>query len=208
MASKHDHRTETASMWHSLNRKHGTLHKARIYSRASVQKPPYPWPMHRHITCFNEIKTWTPEQWKCVIWSHFSLFPAYGRIYVWRNPATHNVCGKGPQSRKVQWLLCEAALHLRNIRLFYSSRSALWCKCRCHMFPYYRTRCYILEHQDKVKWFPWPPQSADLNIIEPLWDALECKISSILPHNSTVREVEAFLLIDCFNIPVHTVLFG
>ena len=66
------------------------LHKSNIHGRAAIDKP---------LTTENDAKgrkgwwddhkTWSPDDWKYVIWSDESsvtLFQASGRVYVWKTP--------------------------------------------------------------------------------------------------------------------------
>ncbi|GBM86630.1 hypothetical protein AVEN_71831-1 [Araneus ventricosus] len=66
------------------------LHKQGISDRAAIQKSfiSDANAFKRKNWCLSH-KAWTMEQWKTVIWSDescFSLFPASGRVYVWRTP--------------------------------------------------------------------------------------------------------------------------
>ena len=49
------------------------------------------------------------------------------------------------------------------------------------------------EHEDEVSHLPWPPQSPDLNIIEPLWSVLETKVRARYPPLSSLQQLAAAL---------------
>ena len=52
-----------------------------------------------------------------------------------------------------------------------------------------KSTCHWLQ-QNKVKVLEWPPQSPDLNIIEPLWGDLKRAVHARQPKN--LQELEAF----------------
>src|ERR1044072_8269703 len=56
----------------------------------------------------------------------------------------------------------------------------------------------------EISLLPWPGQSPDLNLIEHLWDELECHIRSKQKHPKILRELEA-LLQECWSEISHEV---
>jgi len=40
---------------------------------------------------------------------------------------------------------------------------------------------WFQEHEDALQYLPWPAQSLDLNIIEPLWSVLDSRMRSRFP---------------------------
>ena len=50
--------------------------------------------------------------------------------------------------------------------------------------PIHTARCvqsWFEEHEDALQHLPWPAQSPDLNIIQPLWSVLESRVRSRFP---------------------------
>ncbi|GBM86629.1 hypothetical protein AVEN_71830-1 [Araneus ventricosus] len=48
-------------------------------------------------------------------------------------------------------------------------------------------------HEIELSHLPWPPQSLDLNIIEPLWSTLERKVRDRYPPPSSLSELATVL---------------
>lgn len=72
-------------------------------------------------------------------------------------------------------------------------------------------------HRAKMinKWFeahavdfdhlPWPAQSPDLNIIEPLWSTLEARVRNVFPPPSSLKQLENMLFDEWQNISLETI---
>jgi transposase InsO family protein len=61
------------------------------------------------------------------------------------------------------------------------------------------------EHKDELQHLPWPVQSPDLNIIEPLWSVLETRLRNRFPSPMSVKQLEDVLQEEWYNIPLETV---
>ncbi|GFX15963.1 transposable element Tc1 transposase [Trichonephila clavipes] len=61
------------------------------------------------------------------------------------------------------------------------------------------------EHEGEVAHLDWPPQSPDLNIIEPLWGYLESKLRARFPPPSTISALETALHEEWLHIKLQVV---
>lgn len=66
------------------------LHNGGYHGRAAIRKPLLSSVnIQKRMLWCKDHKTWSPDQWRRVIFSDessFSLFPTSGRVYVWRQP--------------------------------------------------------------------------------------------------------------------------
>jgi hypothetical protein len=49
------------------------------------------------------------------------------------------------------------------------------------------------ENEGELQHLPWPVQSPDLNINEPLWSVLETRVRNRFPHPITLKQLENVL---------------
>jgi hypothetical protein len=61
------------------------------------------------------------------------------------------------------------------------------------------------EHEDAVQHLPWPAQSSDFGIIEPLWLVSESRVRSRFPLPLSVKQLLVFLHEECYSIPLETI---
>jgi hypothetical protein len=61
------------------------------------------------------------------------------------------------------------------------------------------------EHEVELQHLPWPAQSPDLNIIEPLWSVLETIMKNRFAAPTSLRELEDVLQEEWYKIPLETV---
>jgi len=61
------------------------------------------------------------------------------------------------------------------------------------------------EHQNIIKHLPWPAQSPDLNIIQPLWGVLEQRIRNRFPSPTSLKQLADALVQEWDNIPLETI---
>ena len=66
-------------------------------------------------------------------------------------------------------------------------------------------KSWYAEHEEDFSHLPWPAQSPDLNIIEPLWSILEARIRSVFPPPSSLKALEKLLIQEWYNIPLETI---
>ena len=52
---------------------------------------------------------------------------------------------------------------------------------------------WLEEHEDALQQLPWPAQSPDLNIIEPLWSGLESTVRIRFPPPLSLKQLEDVL---------------
>ena len=64
---------------------------------------------------------------------------------------------------------------------------------------------WFQEHGDALQHLPWPAQSPDLNIIEPLWSVLDSRVRSRFPPQSSLKQLEDVLQEEWYSIPLGTI---
>ena len=60
-------------------------------------------------------------------------------------------------------------------------------------YPQPEVFCWFEEHEDPLQHLPCPAQSPDLDIIEPLWSVLECRVRSRFPPPSSLKQLKDIL---------------
>jgi hypothetical protein len=61
------------------------------------------------------------------------------------------------------------------------------------------------EHESELQHLPWPPQSLDFNITEPLWSVLETGVRNRFPPSTSLKQLEHILQEEWCKIPPKTV---
>jgi hypothetical protein len=61
------------------------------------------------------------------------------------------------------------------------------------------------DHEGKLKHFPWPVRSPDLNVIEPLWSVLETRMMNRFPPPTSLKQLEYVIQEEIYKIPRETV---
>ncbi|PNF34772.1 hypothetical protein B7P43_G03759 [Cryptotermes secundus] len=64
---------------------------------------------------------------------------------------------------------------------------------------------WLSEHEDEVSSLPWPPQSPNINIIEPLWPVLESNLRVRYPPPSLLTELANVLHEEWYKIPLQII---
>jgi hypothetical protein len=69
---------------------------------------------------------------------------------------------------------------------------------------------WFQEHQGELQHLPWPAQSPDLNITEPLWSGLETRVRNRFPSPTSLKQLEDVLQEEWYKIPLEAVhnLYG
>jgi hypothetical protein len=62
----------------------------------------------------------------------------------------------------------------------------------------------LFTNNDAV-FLPWPTQSPDFNIIEPLWSVLETRVRNRFPAPTSLKQPEDVLQGEWYKIPIQTV---
>jgi hypothetical protein len=61
------------------------------------------------------------------------------------------------------------------------------------------------EENGELQHHPWPAQSSDLYIIEPLWSVLETRARNRFPRPTSLKQLEDVLQEEWYKIPLQTV---
>jgi len=131
-------------------------------------------------------QNWRVENGKNVAWSHESRFLlkySDGRVRIWRKQnenigpsclfTTVQAAGGGVMVWRVQYnASCHKARIISN---------------------------WFLEHDNEFTVLKWPPQSADLNPIEHLWDVVERELRALDVHPTNLHQLQDAILCQCFS---------
>ncbi|MBJ4999827.1 transposase [Salmonella enterica subsp. enterica serovar Hadar] len=155
--------------------------------------------------------------------STFTLFPTIGQVYAWRTPAeAYNPdCLLPPVKHgggsimvwaMISWFAAGPIITFRGrinsgdyvtvlADYVHSMAQTLFpcgdCNFQDDNAPIHRSRTvqsWFEEHEGGDAHLPWPAQSPDLNIIDPLWSVLENRVRSRYPPPASLKELEQFLL--------------
>ena len=166
--------------------------------------------------------------------SSFTLFPTSGRVYVWRQPkeAYDPTCilptvkhGGGSVMiwGAISWKSAGPMISLHGrinsrdylrilsdqvhpmVRELFPDGDAFFQDDNAPIHTARIVKQWYDEHSDELEHLIWPPQSPDLNIIEPLWSILEVQLRSRFPPPSSLKELEAVLTEEWAKIPLKTI---
>lgn len=166
--------------------------------------------------------------------SSFTLFPTTGRVYSWRTSkeAYHPDCllptvkhGGGSVMiwAAISWYSAGPIVTLKGrvtaknytdiladhvhpmLQILFPEGDVIF---QDDNAPIHAARCvqaWFQEHEDEVQHLPWPAQSPDLNIIEPLWSVLEARVRTRYPPPTSLPELQQLLHDEWSNIPLDTI---
>jgi hypothetical protein len=161
------------------------------------------------------------------------MFPTSGRVYIWRTPMeVYNLEHLIPTvKREVLWwfgqqyrgILLVPLLPFMTellqgrmwtgwvIRCILWSRRYFWTTVQFSKMtvPPSHTagnvQSWFEEHEGKLQYLPWPAQSPNLNIIEPLWLVLETTARNRFPPPTSLKQLADVLQEEWYKIPLQTV---
>lgn len=166
--------------------------------------------------------------------SCFTLFPTSGRVYVWRTPsqAYDTDCllprvkhGGGSVMiwAAISWYSTGPMVTLHGritakdyvtilgdqvhpmVQYLFPNGDAVFQDDRAPVHTAHIVQDWFCEHEDELSHLPWPPQSPDLNIIEPLWSTLERKVRDRYPPPSSLPDLASILQEEWYKIPLQTI---
>lgn len=166
--------------------------------------------------------------------SCFTLFPTSGRVYVWRTPsqAYDSDCllptvkhggGSVMVWAAISWYSMGPMITLHGritakdyvsiladhvlpmVQYLFPNGNAVYQDDRAPIHTARIVQDWFCEHEKDLSHLPWPPQSPDLNIIEPLWSTLERKVRDRYPPPSSLTELATVLQEEWYKIPLKTI---
>jgi hypothetical protein len=69
----------------------------------------------------------------------------------------------------------------------------------------FQLHCYIVNFIYQLQHLPWPAQSPDLNITEPLQSVFEARVGNKFPPPKSLKQLEDVLQEGWYTIPLVTV---
>jgi hypothetical protein len=66
-------------------------------------------------------------------------------------------------------------------------------------------KSWFEEHEGELQHLPWPAQSPDFSVIEPLWSALETRVTNSFPSPTSLKQREDVLQEEWYKIHLETV---
>jgi hypothetical protein len=157
--------------------------------------------------------------------------PTSGRVYVWRTPkeAYNPEClvptGKHGGGSMMVWaaiswysiLLVPWPNYCKGVRgqvglsgashdpHVISEQRYSSPRLQCPINTAETVQSWFQEHKGKLQHLPWPAQSPDLNITEPLWSVLEARVRTRFPASTSLKKLEDVLQEEWYKISIETV---
>lgn len=166
--------------------------------------------------------------------SSFTLFPTAGRVYVWRTPkqAYDQDClqptvkhggGSVMVWAAISWysvgpivtlqghitakdylnVLCDQVHPM--VQTLFPKGDAFYQDDKAPVHTARIVQDWFSQHEGEVSHLPWPPQSPDINIIEPLWSVLERNLRARYPPPSSLKELAIVLHEEWYKIPLQII---
>ena len=79
------------------------------------------------------------------------------------------------------------------VQMLFPNNDAIFQDCSSPEHTAGNVQSWLQEHEDALQHLPWPAQSPDLNIIEPLCSVQESWVRSRLPPPSPLQQLEDVL---------------
>lgn len=185
---------------------------------------------HTHKTW--SIDKWKKVIWSDE--SSFTLFPTTGRVHVWRTPAqaydrdcllptVKHGGGSVIIWAAMSWFSAGPIVTLKGritgekyrdiladqvhpmMQTLFPAGDGMFQDDNAPIHAAGLVQSWFDEHEDEFKHLPWPAQSPDLNIIEPLWSFLERSIRNRYPPPASLPELSQYLHEEWYNIPLNTI---
>jgi hypothetical protein len=79
------------------------------------------------------------------------------------------------------------------IQTLFSNNNAVFDEKNTPIHTARTVQAWFEGHERKLQRLPWPVQSQDLNIIEPLWSVLETRMRNRVPPPKSLKQLEDIL---------------
>ena len=166
--------------------------------------------------------------------STFTLFPTSGRVYVWRTPSqaydpdcllprVKHGGGSIMVWAAISWYSVGPIITLQGhvtandyvtilgdqvhpmVQTLFPNGDAIYQANNACVHIAHIVQDWFSENEDEVSRLPWPPQSPDINIIEPLWSVLESNLRARYPPPSSLTELANVLQEEWYKIPLQII---
>jgi hypothetical protein len=91
------------------------------------------------------------------------------------------------------------------IQMLFSKNDAVFQDDNAHIHRVGTVQSWFEEYVGELHHFPWPTQSPDLNITEPLWSVSETKLKSRFPPPTSLKQLKDVLQEEWYRILLKTV---